>query len=40
MERHLKKFDDEAIRQDSIAKSGDRAEREARERNLQEMRAA
>jgi hypothetical protein len=34
MERHLKKFDDEAIRQDNLAKKGDREEREARERNL------
>jgi hypothetical protein len=40
MERHQKKFDDEQIRQDLFAKKGDREEREARERNLQEMRAA
>ena len=40
MERHLQKFDDEQIRQDTLAKKGDREEREAHERMLQEMRAA
>ncbi len=32
MERHLQKFEDEKMRQDAIAKHGDREEREARER--------
>jgi hypothetical protein len=40
MERHQQKFDDEQVRQDYVAKKGDREEREARERMLQEMRAA
>lgn len=40
MERHLKKFDDEAKRQDAEAKAGDRAEKDAREKRLLDMRAA
>ncbi len=32
MERHLQKFEDEKLRQDNIAKLGDRDERDARER--------
>ena len=32
MERHLQKFEDEKLRQDHIAKLGDRDERDARER--------
>lgn len=39
MERHLQKFEDEKLRQDNIAQLGDRDERDARERQLQEMRA-
>jgi hypothetical protein len=40
MERHLKKFDDEQIRQDMHAKAGDKNEKESKERRLAEMRAA
>ena len=40
MERHLQKFEDEKLRQDGVAQTGDREEREARERQLQELRAA
>lgn len=40
MERHLKKFDNEALRQDELAKAGDRAEKEDRERRLMDLRAA
>ena len=40
MERHLKKFDDELVRQDQLAKNGDQAEQDARERRLLDMRAA
>ena len=40
MERHLKKFDDEQVRQDLYAKAGDNNEKESRERRLAEMRAA
>jgi hypothetical protein len=40
MERHLKKFEDEKLRQDMVANQGDREEREARERKLSELRAA
>lgn len=40
MERHLKKFDDEAVRQDLNAKAGDQAEKDARERRLMDLRAA
>jgi hypothetical protein len=32
MERHMQKFEDEKMRQDAIAKHGDREERDARER--------
>lgn len=39
MERHLQKFEDEKMRQDAVAKYGDREEREARERQLAELRA-
>ena len=40
MERHLKKFDDELVRQDQLAKNGDQAEKDARERRLLDMRSA
>lgn len=40
MERHLKKFDDEQIRQAAAAKAGDNAEKGAKEKHLLELRAA
>lgn len=40
MDRHQKKFEDERVRQDQVAKKGDREELEARERGLMERRAA
>jgi hypothetical protein len=38
MEKHLKKFDDEQVRQAEYAKAGDNAEKESRERRLADLR--